>query len=921
MKFPSYRYVTACVIVALFFQISAFSQKESANWYFGDLAGLDFNSGSPVPLMDGQLVTREGCATISDPQGNLLFYTDGSIVWDRTHQIMQNGTGLLGHSSSTMSALIIPKPGNRDSYYIFTIDKPSYYLTAGEPIDGVNYSEVDMTLNNGLGGIVASNKNVHLVTYNQNDSVENEYKSSEKITAVTHSDGSTIWVLTQFINKFYAFRVDANGVNKTPVISTVPQSVFPRIDNLGVNISAIGYMKLSPDGKKLAIAHSSTSLGSPKSGTKRSGTVLLYDFNNSTGKVSNQQTLISDTYPYGLEFSPNSKLLYATISNFTETDIFIDSNLYQYNLESSNITGSKYDVKTSLNVAGALQLAIDGKIYRAGYEVFQKGGKKLSVINKPNVIGAGSNYSHNTVNLGNYRTAELGLPPFVQSIFKYTFDYKFTCLGDETHFMITSEDPYDTVVWDFGDGKTSTSEAPLHTYANPGTYTVRLSLTLNGITNDPLIKQITISDAPKVMTTPYELTQCDSFDTDSTDGKTTFNLDLANSPLTFNTPDKIKVYYYHSLTEALDDTINSKALNPIYTNTKQDEILHAKVFKAHTDCYSMATIKLKTTRAIDFKVFQLEGCDPNNTGKGTFDLNSARTDIINTLNLPTHVTVNFYENEADAAIGVNPVSDYFMSADTTLFIRAESNYVCYGNGLLELSVQAFPTLQDQTILVCQSDFPIRIDSGLIATQAVHYAYLWSTGDATNSILVDKPGTYQLNVKDPVLYCEDTISITVVQNEIASIKNVTVNDYDVTINLNQPIDGFEFSMDDEFGTYQTSNVFLNNPPGTHTVYVRDNNQCNTISKEIYVIGFPKFLTPNNDQNHDYWNIKGLDPALASNNKIFIYNRFGKLIFTFNPLQSKGWDGKYNGQLLVPDDYWYSYKLSEDNIYTGHFSLKL
>lgn len=921
MNYHHFRQMIVGVIIALLSQGNAYSQKESANWYFGDLAGLNFNSGSPVPLLNGELVTREGCATISDPLGNLLFYTDGSIVWDRQHNIMQDGMGLLGHSSSTMSALIIPKPGNLNAYYIFTIDKPSYFLTQGQPIDGVNYSEVDMSLNNGYGGIVASAKNVHLITYDVNDPIEKEYKSSEKITAVTHSDGSSIWVITQFINKFYAFRVDSNGVNKTPVISTVPQSVFPKINDEGANISAIGYMKLSPDGKKLAIAHSAISLGSPRTGTKRSGNVLLYDFNNSTGSVSNQQTLISDTYPYGVEFSPNSKLLYITTSNFSETDIFKDSNLYQYDLESSNIVSSRFNVKSSLNVAGALQLAIDGKIYRAGYEVFQQGGKKLSVISNPNVIGVGANYSHNTVNLGSNRTAELGLPPFVQSIFKYTFDYEFTCFGDQTHFIITSEDPYDTVTWDFGDSEKSTIEEPYHAYKNPGTYMVSLSLTLNGITNDPLIKQITISEAPEVMTAPYELKQCDSFDNDSTDGLTTFNLDLASGPLTYNSTDNIKAYYYHSLAAAVSDTTNSKALNPIYTNKIQGELLHVKVFKANTHCYSMATVKLTTTEAIDLETFQLEGCDIENDGMGNFNLDIARTNIIEALNLPTNVSLNFFEKEKDAAIGVNPVSDHYTSTATTLFIRAESDNVCYGNGVLELIVQAFPILEDQTLYVCQSDFPIAIDSGMFNEQIRNYTYLWSTGQHTNSILINQAGTYQLYITDPGVGCETTMTINVIQNEIASIQHIEINDYDVTIHLDQPTEGFEFTINNEFGTYQTNNIFTNLPPGIHTLYVRDIYQCNTISESFYIMGFPKYFTPNNDGNHDFWNIKGLDPNSTTHGAIKIFNRYGKFLFTFDPLKSNGWDGKYNGQLLASDDYWYTFELSEGNVFTGHFSLKL
>ena len=61
-----------------------FSQKESANWYFGEYAGVSFNTGSPVIWLNGKLVTSEGCATILDPSGNLLFYTDGVSVWDDT---------------------------------------------------------------------------------------------------------------------------------------------------------------------------------------------------------------------------------------------------------------------------------------------------------------------------------------------------------------------------------------------------------------------------------------------------------------------------------------------------------------------------------------------------------------------------------------------------------------------------------------------------------------------------------------------------------------------------------------------------------------------------------------------------------------------------------------------------------------------
>src|SRR5690554_6495488 len=94
----------------------SYSQGEANIWYFGYNAGLDFNSGTPVALTDGELYTNEGCATISNSQGELLFYTDGVTVYNRHHQVMQNGTGLLGHSSSAQSATVVPKPGYADLY-------------------------------------------------------------------------------------------------------------------------------------------------------------------------------------------------------------------------------------------------------------------------------------------------------------------------------------------------------------------------------------------------------------------------------------------------------------------------------------------------------------------------------------------------------------------------------------------------------------------------------------------------------------------------------------------------------------------------------------------------------------------------------------------------------------------------------------
>ncbi|EAY28995.1 hypothetical protein [Microscilla marina] len=153
------------------------AQKQGNIWYFGFGAGLDFNNTPPTALTDGKLITDEGCATICDNDGKLLFYTDGIKVWNRFHQEMPNGTGLFGDPSATQSGVIVPYPGNSDLYYIFTVDN-----NLGQY--GFAYSMVDMTKETGKGDVVV--KNIPMFT-----------PSTEKITAVQHANGTDVWVIAK----------------------------------------------------------------------------------------------------------------------------------------------------------------------------------------------------------------------------------------------------------------------------------------------------------------------------------------------------------------------------------------------------------------------------------------------------------------------------------------------------------------------------------------------------------------------------------------------------------------------------------------------------------------------------------------------------------------------------------------------------
>lgn len=187
--------------------ISAFSQSQlSAQtkagniWCFGDSCELDFNSGNPVLVAGCKMGTVEGCASIADRNtGQLLFYTDGSYVWNRNNVVMPSNTIPLGGDiSSSQSALIIPKFGNENIYYIFTV--PSEVGKLGVD-SGLRYTVIDMNLDGGLGGV--SQQPIGLIT-----------PTSEKLTATKMANDSGYWVAVHHwgSNAFYVYPVTANGV-------------------------------------------------------------------------------------------------------------------------------------------------------------------------------------------------------------------------------------------------------------------------------------------------------------------------------------------------------------------------------------------------------------------------------------------------------------------------------------------------------------------------------------------------------------------------------------------------------------------------------------------------------------------------------------------------------------------------------------
>ena len=906
---------------------SGYAQREAGIWYFGVNAGIDFNSGAPEALTNGNLITEEGCATFSDKDGHLLFYTDGTYVWNRNHQIMPNGYGLLGDSSSTQSAIIIPNPSNPNSYYIFTVDQPRQDGDGSLPNpdgknDGLNYSEVNMYLQGGLGDVNPAKKNIHLITYNPSDSKEAEFKCSEKISAVQHNDGISYWVITHFLDSFYSFKITKAGVQNNPVVSKT-NTLIPLGGYLN---NSQGYLKSSPNGKKLAISHAATKTTNekgPKGNTVRNtGKAFLYDFNNATGAVSNQLNLLSGENPYGVEFSSKSKKLYVTSNNFDSESNIAGSNLYQFDLESSNIAASKTRLKQSNYSAGALQLAIDEKIYIAGINrpsIPPDVRVHLSVINNPEADANNSTFSEFSL-AG--KSAKLGLPPFIQSLFLFNFKYEFTCVGDATHFFINTVETIDSVLWDFGDGTTSTDIDAYHIYGAPGTYNVSLTKTTNGETKDPIVKEVVINEKPVILSTAYQLIQCDSYDSNPNDELSTFNLENSIAALTLNKADDFNVYFYLNDTDAKNDLYNENSLTLIYKNTVPNQILTAKILYKDSDCFSLGKVELIANSSLLLNASDFIGCDIGD-GTASFDFSTKENEIKSSLNLPSTVVIYFYDSEENAISDVSPLGNDYISSEKPIYFRAENNGLCYGAGTFNLIVNYFPPVEsDENVPVCENSFPIEINAGIPLDIQQNYSYNWSNGENTYQISVANEQQISVIIKDKIFLCEKVKTFNI--NKVYTPKiidiNINLNNNTVAIITENNFDNL-YVIDNPYNNYQSENTFYNVTPGLHTVYAKNKYDCGITAKNIFVLGFPKFFTPNNDGINDLWEIKGLNFEEFRYSNILIFNRFGKHLATTNP--DSGWDGIYNGEFLPSDDYWFSIDVTDDRnltkTYKAHFSL--
>ncbi|ODS73887.1 MAG: hypothetical protein ABS46_19820 [Cytophagaceae bacterium SCN 52-12] len=417
-------------LILIFCSNALTAQKEANNWHFGVYYGLDFSTGCrPGLAPTSSMATMEASAAISDKDGSLLFYSDAVDVWNREHETMPNSgddnplEGIFrSYQALSQGALIVPAPADpQHIYYLFSL------IESDQPVRGhmrtgkLTYSRIDMRLDGGKGDVIPADKSTFLAS-----------GLASRLTAIPHANGTDYWLLTHEYasDAFLVYPITRSGIGPADTLR-----IGPEID------TRRGFLKASPDGTKLACS----------SGATEARSFDLYDFDASTGQISNYVSLGMLRVAYGISFSPDNTKLYVSNMNWADRDqpVYYPELIRQYDLQAGStgaiiasgksivyqnpFTNVEQDSDRSRDFyAPSLQLGPDGRIYCAanvGDTSRHDWGYRFLVIEKPNEAGFACDVNVQTLKkpVGFVGHAS-DLPNFMQHYFNGIESW--TCFGE-----------------------------------------------------------------------------------------------------------------------------------------------------------------------------------------------------------------------------------------------------------------------------------------------------------------------------------------------------------------------------------------------------------------------------------------------------------------------------------------------------------
>lgn len=447
--------------------------------------------------------------------------------------------------------------------------------------------------------------------------------------------------------------------------------------------------------------------------------------------------------------------------------------------------------------------------------------------------------------------------------------------------------------------------------ANEEIITVKLTNTDTNCSGETTFKLI-VNPFPIANSLP-ELLGCD----DNNDGISQY-FDTSNiEAAVLGNQTGMKVSYFNVIGIAL----TSPLPNPYTNTTANKETIIVRVTNSLTNCYAETSLVLKTRSQPQInKPANKYACDEGN-GFAIFDMANLETEIIGN---QSGLKITYFDSNGNQLpIPLPTLFKNTQSKGQTIKVKVESevNSLCNAETSFDLIVNELPIVKiEKTYFLCnlEPSLHISVDNNLDS-----YSWKFQETDiisTTNEANLVNAGKYTLVVGkiQNNTYCENTFEFELIRSVLPTIKEVKyeeLSDNNFIEIIPVSTGNVEYSIDGE--NFQESNYFANIPGGTYIAYIRDKEGCDEDSKEVTLIDYPKFFTPNNDGHNDLWQINSMNKF--PNSKISIFDRYGKLIkeLTENDF---GWDGFYNGIEMQSDDYWFKANFNNKDIFSGHFALK-
>jgi len=387
----------------------------------------------------------------------------------------------------------------------------------------------------------------------------------------------------------------------------------------------------------------------------------------------------------------------------------------------------------------------------------------------------------------------------------------------------------------------------------------------------------------------------------------------------------LQVLSYHN--SAVDAENGTNPINNpnIYPNVAQGEVIFIRVLSP-SNCTSIKEVLLLDGTQDLGQVF-FTSC-PGET-LTSFNLQDIKIQVAETFNYQEQ-NISLFETENNAVSQTDEILSEFLDIENnalplSLFVRIDAEVSCEGLAEVILNISNDIEFVDNTdqFLICENNF-IEL-SAAIEDFDGELSYNWNTGETTENITVEESGEYSVEViysqiiEGQEVVCSVVKTISVLASGLPEVTFTQTGfvglDNQLIINAVGSGD-YEYALNDS--GFVDSNVFTVEQT-ENTLFVRDKNGCGLISIDFMALRIPDFFTPNGDGFNDYWQIEGIRQSENDIRTIFIFDRYGKLLFESSP-QLIGWDGTYNGTPVPPQDYWYKIQLNSGRIISGHLTLK-